>query len=82
MNKVSLAQATANLPSLVDQARKQRVRTVIVDRGQPVAAIVPFEAEPDERPHLSDDEIEAVFDGLGLVAADRSAVDELVSSRR
>lgn len=79
---MSLAQATANLPSLVDEAWQHRRRTLIVEQGRAVAAIVPIDEDLEERRHLTDAEIDSLFGALGTTQNEVSAVGDLMSSRR
>ena len=82
VKKMSLAQATANLPSLVNEARQHRRRTLIVEHGRAVAAIVPIDEDVETRQHLTDEEIDALLGALGSASGAGSAVNELIGSRR
>lgn len=79
---VPLAEVRANLPRLVDEAHRQRKRTLIVEQGRVVAAIVPVDEALAQRRLLDATEIEAVFGSLGFSEPEKSAVDDLFSSRR
>lgn len=82
VKNVSLVQATEERLRLVEEARRHGRRTVIVEQGRPVAAIVPIEDTVAERPTLGGDEVDALLGALGAAAPMRSAVDELVRGRR
>jgi prevent-host-death family protein len=82
MQRMSLAEAKAHLSALVDEAEHHHKRTLILRHGKPAAAIVPVEVAVPARRRLSATEIEAVFEGLGKVAPENSAVGELIAGRR
>lgn len=82
MRKKSLAEAKANLATLVDEAERHHERIIILRRGRPAAALVPVEVALSTRRKLSESEINAGFENLGHGATDLSAVDDLLAGRR
>lgn len=82
MQSTSLAEAKAHLSSLVDDAEHHHKRILILRHGKPVAAIVPVDVALPPKRRLSSVEIAEVFAGLGKVATQASAVDDLLSGRR
>jgi prevent-host-death family protein len=82
MRTMSLAEAKAHLSALVDEAEHHHKRILILRHGKPAAAIVPVEVAVPARRRLSTAEIDEVFAGLGNVAPQASAVDDLLSGRR
>ena len=87
---MSLAKAKAQLSALVAQAQHRGRKIIILRHGKPSAAIVPVEAalasgrKPGEtgRRGLSARQIRALFRGLGTRRGTRSAVADLIDSRR
>jgi prevent-host-death family protein len=86
MRKTSLAAAKAHLSELVDEAEHEGKRTLILRRGKPSAAIVPVRdaVEPTRKNRLvlSKAQIERLFAAFGTTRGARSAVSELIRSRR
>lgn len=82
MQKMSLAEAKAQLSVLVDEAEHHHKRTLILRRGKPAAAIVPVDVAVSAKRRPSAAEINAVFAALGKAAPETSAVDDLISGRR
>lgn len=84
MRKKSLAQAKANLATLVDDTEHRRERIIILRRGKPAAALVPVDValSAPSRRTFTESEIEGVFANLGKTSTDLSAVDDLIASRR
>jgi prevent-host-death family protein len=89
VKKSSLAAAKARLSELVDEAEHKGRRTLILRHGKPSAAIVPVSvAAPAartrrrKRRRLSQTEIKGLFAALGKGRPARSAVADVIRSRR
>ena len=88
MKRTPLAEAKARLSALVDQAEHHGRRTLILRHGKPAAAVVPVDvalaADPARRKRrrLTPKQIRELFRGLGRGPKGRSAVADLVGSRR
>ena len=85
MRKTTLATAKATLSALVNDAQHRGRRTVILRHGKPSAAIVPVDVATGgaARPKaLSDTEAKRLLAGFGKASRRRSAVADLLSSRR
>lgn len=85
MRTATLATAKATLSALVSDAQHRGRRTVILRHGKPSAAIVPVEVATGstKRPKaLSDADAKRLLAGFGKATRRRSAVADLLDSRR
>lgn len=89
MKRTSLAHAKAQLSALVSEAQHKRQRVIILRHGKPSAAIVPIEvalaasrSRGSRAKGLTLTEVRRLFGALGKGAIRRSAVADLLSTRR
>jgi prevent-host-death family protein len=89
MKKTSLAHAKARLSALVSAAQHKRQRVIILRHGKPSAAIVPIDvalaASISSRARakgLTLTEVRRLFGALGKGTTRRSAVADLLATRR
>ena len=86
MRTTSLAKAKAQLSALVSQAQHGGHRTVILRHGKPSAAIVPVGVAITRRTRrprsMSEAQADRVLSAFGKASRRRSAVAELLATRR
>ncbi len=85
MRTATLATAKATLSALVNDAQHRGRRTVILRHGKPSAAIVPVDVaigSTERARALSDTEANRLLAGFGKATRRRSAVADLLNSRR
>jgi prevent-host-death family protein len=90
MKRTSLAEAKAHLSALVSEAQHRGRRTLILRHGKPSAAIVPVDVALAPKPpatagmrrRLTAKQVRELLRGLGRGSKRRSAVADLLASRR
>jgi prevent-host-death family protein len=89
MKKTSLAHAKTQLSTLVSEAQHKRRSVIILRHGKPCAAIVPIDvalaASRSRGPGakgLTHQEVRRLFGALGKRTTRRSAVADLLATRR
>ncbi len=89
MKKTSLAHAKAQLSTLVNEAQHKRQRVIILRHGKPSAAIVPIDValaasrtRGSGAKGLTHKEVRRLFGALGKGTTRRSAVTDLLTTRR
>jgi prevent-host-death family protein len=89
MRKTSLAHAKAQLSALVSEAQHKHRRIIIQRHGKPCAAIVPIDvalaasgARGLKAKGLTHQQVRRLFGALGKGRTRRSAVADLLATRR